>query len=120
MRRGCSSRASGACAAKTTSSTSTSGPAGRAERGVSTAACRPGGAQRVTLARGVFDRRRRRGGLRLDIGGGRARLDAHPRRREDQAKGGALADLARDVELATMPLHDVLDDREAEAGAARF
>ena len=49
----------------------------------------------------------------------RRRLAANPRRREDQAEGRALAGLADDVELAAMPLHHMLDDRQAEAGAAR-
>jgi hypothetical protein len=43
-----------------------------------------------------------------------------PGPREDQAEGRALAEFARDVELAAVTLHHVLDDRQPEAGAARF
>ena len=52
---------------------------------------------------------------------GRRRADidpAHPRGRQQQAEGRTLARLAVDVDLAAMPLHHMLDDRQAQAGAA--
>ena len=50
---------------------------------------------------------------------GRARATSRTRsRREDEPEGRALAGLARDVELAAVTLHDVLDDRQPEPGAA--
>src|SRR6185295_7088897 len=54
-------------------------------------------------------RQRRRLGRRADARGGEDELERRP-----------LAELARDVELAAVALHDVLDDRKAEAGPARF
>src|SRR5690606_17226315 len=42
----------------------------------------------------------------------------HPRRREPQREAAALAGLALDQELGAVPVGDVLDDRQAEPGAA--
>ena len=54
----------------------------------------------------------------LDAG---RRLDAaNAHRRKDEPEARALVGLAGDVELAAVTLHHVLDDRQAEAGAARF
>src|SRR4051794_10757748 len=50
----------------------------------------------------------------------RAGRRAHPQGGKDEPEGRALARLAVDVELTAMALHDVLDDRQSQPGAARL
>ncbi len=57
-------------------------------------------------------------GRRRFIAHGRRIDETHTRRREQQPEPGALSGLALDAQLTAMALHDVLDDRQSQTGAA--
>ena len=58
--------------------------------------------------------------FRRDAGGGTRAVHPHTRRREHESERRPFSGLAGDVEFATVALDHVLNDRQAEAGAARL